>query len=238
VTRLQRILVVIPTYNEKANLPTLVPAVLKQDKRIHVLVVDDASPDGTGKLAEQLKRQHKGRVNVMHRQGKLGLGTAYVAGFKWGLAKGYDVLVQMDADFSHAPDALPGFLRGLQETDVVVGTRYQGGRVSVVNWPLTRLALSMGASMYVRIVTGLPLSDCTGGFKAWRSEVLRAIDLDSVSSDGYSFQIEMNYKAWKKGYRIKEEPIIFIDRTQGTSKMSGSIIREAVFRVWALRLGF
>jgi dolichol-phosphate mannosyltransferase len=144
----------------------------------------------------------------------------------------------MDADFSHDPQALPGFLKGLDEADVVVGTRYQGGRVSVVNWPLTRLALSMGASMYVRAITQLPLSDCTGGFKAWKAEVLRAIDLDSVASDGYSFQIEMNYKAWKKGFTFKEEPIIFIDRIQGTSKMNGSIVREAIFRVWALRLGF
>ncbi len=213
---MKKALIVIPTYNERANLPTLIPAVLAQDKRLQVLVVDDASPDGTGKLAEQLKRRFRGRVHVMHRQGKLGLGSAYVDGFKWGLGRGYDALLQMDADFSHAPDALPGFLSGLEEADVVVGTRYQGGRISVVNWPLRRLALSMGASMYVRVVTGLPLSDCTGGFKAWKAEVLKAVDLDKIKSDGYSFQIEMNYKAWKKGFQFKEVPIIFNDRTQGS----------------------
>ena len=234
---MDKILVVIPTYNERANLSTLLPAVLKQDKRLHVLVVDDASPDGTGKLADQLKRSAKGRIHVLHRSGKLGLGTAYVEGFKWGLAKGYQAVMQMDADFSHAPEALPSFLEGLKDHDVVAGTRYQGGRVSVVNWPLSRLALSMGASMYVRIVTGLPLSDCTGGFKAWKSSVLKAVNLDSIKSDGYSFQIEMNYKAWKKGFTFIEVPIIFNDRTQGTSKMSGNIVREAIWRVWALRLG-
>jgi dolichol-phosphate mannosyltransferase len=233
----KKALVVIPTFNERANLPTLVPAVLAQDKRLQVLIVDDASPDGTGSLAEGLKRRFKGRVHVMHRQGKLGLGTAYVDGFQWGLQRGYEVLLQMDADFSHAPEALPGFLQGLEEADVVVGTRYQGGRVSVINWPLPRLALSMGASLYVRLVTGLPLSDCTGGFKAWKAAVLKAVDLASVRSDGYSFQIEMNYKAWKKGFRFKEEPIIFNDRTQGSSKMSGGIAREAIWRVWAFRLG-
>ena len=230
-------LVVIPTYNERANIAALIPAVLKQDKRLQVLIVDDASPDGTGKLAEGLKRQYRGRVHVMHRKGKLGLGTAYVEGFKWGLARRHPVLLQMDADFSHAPDALPSFLQGIEEADVVAGTRYFGGRISVVNWPLRRLALSMGASLYVRLVTGLALSDCTGGFKAWKAEVLKAVDLDGVRSDGYSFQIEMNYKAWKKGFQFKEVPIIFNDRTQGQSKMSGNIVREAIWRVWLLRAG-
>lgn len=234
---MDKILVVIPTYNERANLGTLLPAVLKQDKRLHILVVDDASPDGTGKLAEQLKRKAPARIHVLHRSGKLGLGTAYVEGFKWGLAKGYQAVMQMDADFSHDPAALPSFLEGLKDHDVVAGTRYQGGRVSVVNWPLSRLALSMGASTYVRIVTGLPLSDCTGGFKAWKASVLKAVNLDSIKSDGYSFQIEMNYKAWKKGFKFIEVPIIFNDRTQGSSKMSGNIVREAIWRVWALRLG-
>ena len=234
---MDKILVVIPTYNESANISALLPAVLKQDKRLHVLVVDDASPDGTGKLAEKFKNSSKGRVHVLHRTGKLGLGTAYVAGFKWGLAKGYPAVMQMDADFSHDPAALPAFLEGLKTADVVAGTRYQGGRVSVVNWPLSRLALSMGASFYVRLITGLPLSDCTGGFKAWKAGVLKAVDLDSIRSDGYSFQIEMSYKAMKKGFSFLEIPIIFNDRTQGTSKMSGSIVREAIWRVWLLRLG-
>jgi len=234
---LDKTLVVIPTYNESANLGALLPAVLAQDKRLHVLVVDDASPDGTGHLAEKLKRSSKGRVHVLHRPGKQGLGTAYVAGFQWGLGRGYDQLVQMDADFSHAPEALPGFLQALRTADVCVGTRYQGGRVSVVNWPLGRLALSMGASMYVRVITGMPLSDCTGGFKAWRAGALKAINLEKIASDGYSFQIEMNYKAWKQGFKFVELPIIFNDRTQGASKMSGHIVREAIWRVWALRLG-
>lgn len=231
-------LIVIPTFNERGNIASLVPAVLTQDRRIHVLIVDDASPDGTGEEAERLKRHFKGRVHVLHRQGKLGLGTAYVAGFKWGLQHKYDRLIEMDADWSHDPGAVPGFLRASEEADLVVGTRYKEGKVSVVNWPIRRLMLSMGASWYVRLITGLPLSDCTGGFKCFRAEVLKAIDLDSVKSDGYSFQIELNYKAWKKGFKLAELPIIFIDRTSGLSKMSPHIIREAVWRVWAIRLGF
>jgi dolichol-phosphate mannosyltransferase len=232
-----KILVVIPTYNEKANLGLLLPQVLKQDRRLQVLVVDDASPDGTGRLADRLAARHRGRVHVLHRRGKQGLGSAYVQGFQWGLQRGYGALVQMDADFSHAPEALPGFIQGLGEADVVVGTRYLDGRVSVVNWPLGRLALSMGASAYVRLVTGLPLSDCTGGFKAWKAAALRLVNLDKIRSDGYSFQIEMNYKAWKRGARFKELPIIFNERVQGSSKMSPHIVREAIWRVWAIRAG-
>ena len=231
-------LVVIPTYNERENIASLVPAVLSQDKRLQILIVDDASPDGTGVEAEQLKRSHKGRVHVLHREGKQGLGTAYVAGFKWGLERGYDRLLEMDADWSHDPNALPSFLHSSEIHDLVVGTRYHDGKVSVVNWPIRRLVLSMGASWYVRMVTGLPLSDCTGGFKCFRAEALKAIDLDKVRSDGYSFQIELNFKVWKKGLKISEIPIIFIDRTSGLSKMSPRIIREAVWRVWAIRFGF
>jgi len=230
-------LVVIPTYNERANIRALLGQVLAQDRALHVLVVDDGSPDGTADEVRSAARRAKGRVHLFQRPGKLGLGTAYVAGFQWGLARGYGRLIQMDADFSHDPASLPGFLKALEGADVVVGTRYQGGKISVVNWPLRRLALSMGASWYVRLVTGLPLSDCTGGFKAWRAEALRAVELDKVRSDGYSFQIEMNYKAWKRGFRLAELPIIFVDRTEGHSKMSKAIIREAVWRVWALRLG-
>jgi len=231
-------LVVIPTYNEKANITALLPQVLRKDQRLHVLVVDDGSPDGTALAVRAAAKKFKGRVHLLERASKLGLGTAYVHGFQWGLKQGYPVLIQMDADFSHDPAALPAFLKALDHADLAVGTRYLNGRVSVVNWPLTRLALSMGASIYVRLVTGLPHSDCTGGFKAWKAEVLRAIGLDRVKSDGYSFQIEMNYKAWKKGFKLAEIPIIFNDRTEGSSKMSGSIMREAVWRVWALRLGF
>ncbi len=232
-----KILVVIPTYDERANISALVPQVLSQDKRLQVLVVDDASPDGTAVAVKALAKKHKGRVHLMSRAGKLGLGSAYTAGFAWGLKKGYDAFVQMDADWSHDPKSLPQFLKRLERADVVVGTRYLDGKVSVVNWPLRRLALSMGASIYVRLVTGLPLSDCTGGFKAWRRQALEAIDLDKVRSDGYAFQIEMNYKAWKKGFKLDEVGIIFIDRTSGSSKMSGHIVREAIWRVWALRLG-
>jgi dolichol-phosphate mannosyltransferase len=230
-------LVVIPTYNEGENLSSIVEATLRQDKRLQVLVVDDASPDGTGAHADALKRKHPGRVHVLHRRGKLGLGTAYVEGFRWGLSKGFDRLLEMDADWSHDPRYLPDFLAASLEADVVVGSRYMNGTVSVVNWPISRLILSSGASAYVRFATGLPLSDCTGGFKCFRREVLEAVDLDSVKSDGYAFQIELNYKAWKKGFRIEEIPIIFIDRTSGQSKMSPKIMREAVWRVWALRLG-
>ena len=233
----KKALVVIPTYNEMANLASIVPAVLKQDRRLHILVVDDASPDGTGRLADRLAKKYRGRVFVHHRAGKLGLGTAYVEGFRWGLQKGYDLLLEMDADWSHDPRSLPAFLEEAQRADLVVGSRYAQGKVSVVNWPLRRLALSMGASFYVRLITGLPLSDCTGGFKCFRREVLENIGLEKVKSDGYSFQIELNYKAYKKGYTIAEVPIIFIDRHSGTSKMSGGIIREAIWRVWALRLG-
>lgn len=231
-------LIVIPTYNERANITALIPEVLKQGKGLHVLVVDDASPDGTALAVRALARKHKGRVQLLSRPGKLGLGSAYTAGFAWGLKRGYDALLQMDADWSHDPKALPQFLKRLESADVVVGTRYLDGKVSVVNWPLRRLALSMGASIYVRLVTGLPLSDCTGGFKAWRRAALESIDLGRIRSDGYAFQIEMNYKAWKKGFKLDEVGIIFIDRTSGSSKMSGHIVREAIWRVWALRLGF
>jgi len=230
-------LVVIPTYNERDNILSLVPKVLQQDKRLDVLVVDDASPDGTAQAVRDLARRHKGRVHLLERAGKQGLGTAYVAGFGWGLQKGYGAFVQMDADWSHDPQALPRFLEGLEKADVVVGTRYLGGRVSVVNWPIHRLILSSGANYYVRLVTGLKLSDSTGGFKAFRRVVLEHIGLEKIHSDGYSFQIEMNYKASRLGYRFLELPIIFIDRTSGSSKMSARIIREAVWRVWTIRLG-
>jgi dolichol-phosphate mannosyltransferase len=231
-------LVVIPTYDERENIKALLPLVLKQSKDLHVLVVDDGSPDGTAAEVKAAARKAPGRVHLLGRSGKQGLGTAYVAGFQWGLKRGYRRLLQMDADFSHDPASLPAFLAKLAGADLVVGTRYSGGKISVVNWPLRRLALSMGASWYVRLITGLPLSDCTGGFKAWRAEALQAVELDKVRSDGYSFQIEMNYKAWKRGFKLAELPIVFVDRSEGHSKMSKDIIREAVWRVWALRLGF
>lgn len=232
---MQRALVVVPTYNESENLPRLLPAILAQDPRLEVLVVDDASPDGTGKIADQIARSER-RVHVLHRSGKLGLGTAYLAGFRWGLAEGYDVLLEMDADFSHDPLHLPRFLAAIESYDVVLGSRYLQGRVTVVNWPMGRLLLSYFANIYARWVTGLPVADATGGFKCFRSSVLTAIDLDSVESNGYAFQIEMSFRAWKKGFRIAEIPITFVDRDSGHSKMSKQIVREAVWKVWRLRL--
>lgn len=230
-----RALVIIPTYNERDNLPRLVPQVLAQDARLDVLVIDDASPDGTGQVADQLAGE-SGRVHVLHRAGKLGLGTAYIAGFRWGLARGYDALFEMDADFSHDPAHLPQFLDALEHYDLVLGSRYLEGRVTVVNWPIARLLLSYFANTYARVVTGLPLWDATGGYKAFRRPVLEALDLDAVESEGYSFQIEISMRAWRKRFRIVEIPIVFVDRSLGESKMSKGIIREAVWRVWKLRL--
>lgn len=229
-----RALVIIPTYNERENLPRLVPLVLSQDERLDILIIDDNSPDGTGSTADALA-EGSDRVHVMHRAGKLGLGTAYLAGFRWGLDRGYAWLLEMDADFSHDPVHLPQFLEALERYDLVLGSRYLEGRVTVVNWPIARLLLSYFANAYARIVTGVPLWDATGGFKAFRREVLEAIDLDRVESEGYSFQIEMSLRAWKRGFRIGEIPIVFVDRTTGESKMSNKIIREAVWRVWKLR---
>jgi dolichol-phosphate mannosyltransferase len=230
-----RALVIIPTYNERENIARLVPEVLAQDPRIDVLIIDDASPDGTGEIADGLAAADP-RVSVLHRRGKLGLGTAYIEGFRWGLARGYAYLFEMDADFSHDPEHLPEFLRAIEDYDVVLGSRYLHGRVTVINWPIGRLLLSYFANVYARWVTGLPVADATGGFKCFRREVLEAIDLDRVGSEGYAFQIEMSLRAWRKGFRIGEIPIVFADRDVGESKMSKKIIREAVWRVWALRL--
>lgn len=231
---MQRALVVVPTYNESENLPRLVPSILSRDERLEILVVDDSSPDGTGQLAERIAAAEP-RVHVLHRAGKLGLGTAYLAGFKWGLERGYDYILEMDADFSHDPAHLPQFLAAIGEYDVVLGSRYLQGRVTVVNWPITRLLLSYFANVYARWVTGLPIGDATGGFKCFRREVLEAVDLDRVRSNGYAFQIEMSFRAWKREFRIVEIPIVFVDRTEGTSKMSKSIVREAIWMVWRLR---
>lgn len=232
---MQRALVIIPTYNESENLPRLVPSVLSRDERLEILVVDDNSPDGTGRLAEEIAAAEP-RVHVLHRAGKLGLGTAYLAGFKWGIERGYDILFEMDADFSHDPTHLPQFLEAIQDYDLVLGSRYLHGRVTVVNWPMGRLLLSYFANSYARWVTGLPIADATGGFKCFRRQVLEAIDLDRVESNGYAFQIEMSFRAWKKGFRLGEIPIMFVDRDLGESKMSKKIVREAVWRVWRLRL--
>lgn len=226
--------VVIPTYNEKDNVRSLTSAVLAQHPDLHILFVDDNSPDGTGSIIDDLVAEHD-RAHVLHRAGKLGLGSAYREGFKAALAMGADYLLEMDADFSHDPATLPLFLAAISESDLVIGSRYLNG-VSVVNWPIRRLILSYFASVYTRWVTGLQLRDCTSGFKCFRRSAIEAIDLTRVKSDGYSFQIEMNYRCMEKGFRITEIPIIFIDRHAGSSKMSGSIVREAVLMVWKLRL--
>ena len=231
---LDRILVIVPTYNEAENLPQIVPEILRQDPRLEVLVVDDNSPDGTGDLADRMA-QTKTRVHVLHRQAKEGLGRAYLAGFQWGLEQGYQAMFEMDADFSHDPAFLPRFLVAIEDADLVLGSRYATG-VNVINWPISRLLLSLGANLYARWITGLPLSDSTGGFKCFRREVLAAIDFSKVRSNGYAFQIEMSFRAWKKGVRLKEIPIIFHDRVEGQSKMSKRIVREAIWMVWWLRL--
>ncbi|TWJ19142.1 polyprenol monophosphomannose synthase [Geobacter argillaceus] len=228
-------LVVIPTYNERGNIEKIIPQILAQDEGIHILVVDDNSPDGTGEIADRLASVNE-RIHVLHRSGKLGLGSAYRDGFRYALEQGAGNIIEMDADFSHDPAMLPVFLEKIQSVDMVVGSRYLNG-VSVVNWPLRRLMLSYFASVYTRIITGLKLSDCTSGFKCFRREVLQAIDLTKIRSDGYSFQIEMNYRCHEKGFRIGEVPIIFIDRHAGTSKMSRQIVLEAVVMVWKLKIG-
>lgn len=231
----ERALVVIPTYNEAANLPQLVPQVLAQDSRLEVLVVDDASPDGTGQLADGMA-QREPRVHVLHREGKLGLGTAYIVGFRWALEHGYDYVFEMDADFSHDPAHLKEFLKAAASADLVLGSRYLGGKVTVVNWPIARLMLSYWANVYARWVTGLRIWDLTGGFKCFRTKVLQAIDLSQVRSNGYAFQIEMSVRAWRKGFKLAEVPIVFVDRTEGQSKMNRRIVREAIWIVPRLRL--
>lgn len=227
-------LVIVPTYNERENIERLIDRVLAQDARLEILVVDDASPDGTGAVVDSIVTANR-RVHVMHRAGKMGLGTAYLAGFRWALERDYAFVLEMDADFSHDPIHLPQFLAAAANADLVVGSRYQQGRVTVVNWPIARLILSYGANIYARRVTGLQLWDATGGFKCFRREVLAAIDLDDVRSNGYAFQIEMSFRAWRKGFKIAEIPIVFVDRSEGTSKMSFNIQREAFWMVWRLR---
>ena len=230
----ERALVIIPTYNERENISRIIEAILEKDQRLEVLVVDDGSPDGTGTLADEMAEEDE-RLHFLHRSGKLGLGTAYIAGFRWALERGYDYILEMDADFSHDPAHLPQFLRAIQNADLVLGSRYQQGRVTVVNWPIGRLILSYAANLYARAVTGLPVWDATGGFKCFRRSVLEAIDFARVRSNGYAFQIEMSFRAWKRNFRIAEIPIVFVDRTEGTSKMSKSIVREAIWMVWRLR---
>lgn len=228
-------LVIIPTYNEAQNIQTLIPAIFQQNiDGLEILIVDDNSPDGTAAMAEEMGELNA-KIHLLRREKKSGLGTAYVAGFKYALQNGFDLMIEMDADFSHDPKELPNLIKATEEADLVLGSRYIRG-VNVVNWPLRRLLLSLGASKYTRIVTGLPLRDCTSGFKCFKRSVLESIDLDRIQSDGYSFQIEMNFRAWKKHFVIREIPIVFVDRAAGTSKMSKKIVREAIWVVWKLKL--
>jgi len=230
-----RFLVVIPTYNERDNLGRLVPQVLARDTRLDVLVVDDNSPDGTGTLADELALAHKGRVSALHRTRKEGLGRAYIDGFTWALERGYGWVIEMDADLSHRPEDLPRMLEAAEEHPVVVGSRYVGGRVNVVNWPITRLLISLFGSAYARFITRVPVRDATGGFNLFRRDVLTAIDLTRIESNGYSFQIELKLRAWRKGFVPFEVPIVFVERESGESKMSKGIVREAIWKMWRLR---
>ena len=227
-------LVIIPTFNEMENIPKLIPEVLSKAEGIEVLVVDDSSPDGTADYVEKLM-QRNDKIHLIKRDYKMGLGTAYITGFKYALDHSFDYIFEMDADFSHDPIEIVNFLNEIENYDLVLGSRYISG-VNVVNWPMRRLILSYSANIYTKIITGLHIKDATGGYKCFRREVLEAIDLDEIKSNGYAFQIEMTFKAWKKGFKIKEIPIIFVDRVKGTSKMSKKIVREAVIRVWKLRI--
>ncbi len=227
-------LVIIPTYNEIVNISLILDAVYEQNLGLDILIVDDNSPDGTADYVKK-RQARESRLKLIERPGKMGLGTAYVAGFKYAIAEGYDFVFEMDADFSHDPRDLGRLMKKIGEYDFVIGSRYIDG-ISVVNWPLKRLMLSYFAAWYTRVITGMPIKDPTGGFKCWSIDVLKAIDLDKVKSGGYSFQIEMNFKAWKKDFRYCEIPIIFVERREGTSKMSKNIVYEAIFMVWKLRL--
>jgi dolichol-phosphate mannosyltransferase len=238
---MKRALIIIPTYNERDNIARMVADVLAQqpnvpDVTLNVLVVDDNSPDGTSEIVRGIQASQQGanRIHLLSRAGKMGLGTAYVAGFKFGLAEGFDYMFEMDADFSHDPAEIPNFLREITRYDLVIGSRYIPG-ASVANWPKSRLLLSYNANVYARMITGIPVRDATGGFKCSRRKVLETIDLDDIRSNGYAFQIEMNFRAWRKGFSIKEIPITFVDRQEGASKMSKAIVREAVTMVWKLK---
>ena len=230
----ERALVIVPTYNERENIARLIDSVLSQDSRLEMLIVDDGSPDGTGQVVGDISRRNP-RVSLLERPKKMGLGTAYLAGFRWAIDRAYDFVFEMDADFSHDPSHLPQFLSAIQGADLVLGSRYRNGKVTVVNWPIGRLLLSYFANVYARAVTGLPVWDGTGGFKCFRRKVLEAIDLNAVRSNGYAFQIEMSFRAWKAGFHLVEIPIVFVDRTEGESKMSKAIVREAIWMVWRLR---
>lgn len=232
---MNKAIVIIPTYNESENIKKLIPEILKRTNgEIDILIVDDNSPDGTSDVVRNFQREHQ-NIFLMTRPQKAGLGTAYVEGFKFALSKGYEYILQMDADFSHEPKEIKNFLKRIQECDLVIGSRYKDG-VRVLNWPLSRLFLSVFANLYTMIITGMPVKDATGGYKCFRRKVLEAIDLDKIRSNGYAFQIEMNFKAYRKGFKICEMPIVFTDRVKGKSKMSKKIVIEAAWMVWKLRI--
>ncbi len=230
----EKSIVIIPTYNELNNIKNLIPEITTSYPTTDILIVDDNSPDGTAEFVKEFSEKNK-RIKLIEREKKMGLGTAYVEGFKYALANGYESIIQMDADLSHDPKEIKKMFEYIKDYDLVIGSRYISG-VNVINWPMMRLLLSYFANIYTRIITRLPIRDCTGGFKCFRKEVLSAIDLDKIHSNGYSFQIEMNFLAWKKKFRIKEFPIVFVDRMEGSSKMSKKIVWEAIFMVWKLRL--
>jgi len=228
-------LVILPAFNEEENIKELVPEILDLNKELQILIVNDNSTDRTGEVAEELSKKFP-RVYVLHRHSKRGLGRVYVDGFKWALKRDYDLIFEMDSDFSHDPKYLPEFLEKIKDYDIVIGSRYYQGRLSVVNWDIKRVFLSVAANIYAKIVTGVPVSDATAGFKCFRRKVLESIDLDKILSEGYSFQIEMNWRAHKAGFKIGEIPIIFYERKHGQSKLSGSIIREGLWILWRMRL--
>jgi len=229
-------LVIIPTYNEKENIAKMIRKVFSLTKDFHLLIVEDNSPDGTGTIVKELMPEYEGKLFILERKGKLGLGTAYIDGFKWALSHGYNYVFEMDCDFSHNPDDLVRLYKAcaVDGADVAIGSRYIKG-VNVVNWPMGRVLMSYGASMYVRFILGMPVADTTAGFKCYKAKVLQTINLDAVKFMGYAFQIEMKYTAWRLGFKITEVPIIFTDRTEGTSKMSSKIFKEAFLGVMSLR---
>jgi len=229
----EKTLIIIPTYNERQNVVHLIPEILKEVPGIHILVVDDSSPDGTSQCVKEMAKSIE-NIFVLDRKKKEGLGKAYISGFRWAIERSYDFIFEMDADFSHNPKYLPYFLKEIKENDLVIGSRYLNG-VNVVNWPMSRLLISYIGNMYARLVSGIPIRDCTGGFKCFRRKVLETINLDKIGSSGYSFQIEVNYLAWKQKFKIKEIPIVFTDRTRGESKMSTKIIQEGLLLLLRLR---
>jgi dolichol-phosphate mannosyltransferase len=230
----ENVLVIIPTYNEKENIGLIIPEIKALLPDVHILVVDDNSPDGTSRIVKEIGLKHQG-IFVLDRPKKEGLGKAYLSGFEWALGRSYEFIFEMDADFSHDPKYLPDFLSAIKDKDLVIGSRYIRG-VNVVNWPMSRLLLSYFGNIVARIITGIPVRDCTAGFKCFRRKVLQTIRLDKIDSSGYSFQVEVNYLTWKNGFRIAEIPIVFTDRKRGVSKMSTKIVREALILIWKLRL--